>query len=389
MSQHWTPPPTTQPTWTPPSPNSYSPPPPPNAFFLTKKMIVILVSLSVLGGLGYGFYRLDKDLSSAPDSWGIHGEAKRIDSFSDELPFYKKLGKPAAVKLKPHIEKNGLRVREIHVVGKETSKDGALWTYQVQTRSSENLVKPEIVNFEPDSDLRLIASRIKIHKNVPAGKILTAKPTDSLSKDTIVTLEYKILVSKEETLISKNIYDQYLTQEEWNQAIEFQNQKIIEYNLKVADLRKDAEKWVADQVAFIPIPQRPDLSPKKWRGNFGTGEPTKTAARAGGAAAAGAAIGSLIGKTEGGLLGALAGAVAGGIYDVVSKSNDQKKFEEGERRRVASEKRAYENSLADYNRQKDAIIKQLPHKFKESLEKLIPEKTPELTEKNFELKPIQ
>ncbi len=314
-----------------------------------------LISVAILGLISLLFVYLNHDSSGQISRWARHGKANVISELEESLPWWSSLGKPGAAKIKKLVEKNGIKVRKLIVVGKEKNEEGTLWTYQIQIRVNQTLIQPQMEPFDTASDLKLISSQLKFNEKLPIGMVFTSQPKSSMPKDEIAIIEYKVLVSEEETLISENPFDLFLTQEEWKNGMERQSQRIALLNAQAELIKLDAKKWGEAELAKIPYPSKPNMSAEKWRGNAGTGEPTKSVARVGSGAALGGGIGALAGRTEGGLIGALAGAVAGGVYDAVSKSNDRKKFEAEEKSRVAANRREYENEVAAYNRRKKEV----------------------------------
>jgi len=128
---------------------------------------------------------------------------------------------------------------------------------------------------------------------------------------------------------------------------------------RVAAIEKQVADFRAAKLAAVPG-ARKDTTPF---GGDGSGEPTKTGMRVGGGAVGGAGIGALAGGGEGAGWGALGGAVLGGIYDLVSKSNDEAKLKKAQEadyqrqlaarnaalRRADAETAAYAGGLyADY-----------------------------------------
>ncbi len=316
------------------------------------KALIVGVALIVMTAL---YLFINQDHSGKTSDWARHGKANVISSLEEPLPWWSSLGKPDPAKIKKLVEKNGIKVRKLIAVGKEKNEEGVLWTYQIQIRVNQTLIQPQMEPFDTQSDLKFIASQLKLNEKLPTGMVFTSQPKSSMPKDEIVLMEYKVLVSEEETLISENPFDLFLTQEEWKNGMERQSQRIVSLNAQAELIKLDAKKWGEAELAKVPYPSKPNMSVEKWRGNTGTGEPTKSVTRVGSGAALGAGIGALAGKTEGGLIGALAGAVAGGVYDAVSKSNDRKKFEAEEKSRVSANRREYENEVSLYNRRKKEV----------------------------------
>jgi hypothetical protein len=332
------------------------------------------------------YFYLDRDLTPVTSDWGRSGKTIRVESLERPISWWKRMGTPDPAKIKKLVEKNGIKARKIRVIGKERTEEGTLWTYQIQIRVNQALIQPQQEIFEPQNDLRLIAAQLRLNEKLPTGMIFTSQPKTSMPKDEIAILEYKVLVSEEETLISENPFDLFLTQDEWKNCMDRQSQRIASLNAQVELIKLDARKWGESELAKVPYPSKPNMSAQKWRGNAGTGEPTKSVARVGSGAAVGAGIGALAGKTEGGLIGALAGAVAGGIYDAVSKSNDEKKYNAEEKGRVAANRREYEREMAAYNRRKKEIEEETATYYRTKLLQLAQTPVPDVASSEFPLR---
>ena len=324
-----------------------------------------------LGLVSLTYFYFDRDKTGVVTEWARHGKSNLVSELGEPLSFFGSLGEPDKLKIKKLVEKNGIKARKIFAIEREKNEEGVLWTYHVQIRVNQALIQPQMEPFETQGDLKLIASQLKFNEKLPMGMVFTSQPKSSMPKDEITVVEYKVLVSEEETLISENPFDLFLTQEEWKNGMERQSQRIASLNAQVELIKLEAKKWGEAELAKVPYPSKPNMSAQKWRGNAGTGEPTKSVTRVGSGAAVGAGIGALAGRTEGGLIGALAGAVAGGVYDAVSKSNDKKKFEAEEKSRVASNQREYSNEVAVYNKRKKEIEEATAQYYRTKLLQLV------------------
>lgn len=126
---------------------------------------------------------------------------------------------------------------------------------------------------------------------------------------------------------------------------------------RIRQIQEQVKNYRSEKMADVP--GKASRSTGKFGGS-GSGEPTRSAARIGGGAAGGAAIGAMAtgGSGEAAGIGAGAGLVAGLVYDMVSKSNDKKKFEAAKERdyqeRVAARNsavRAAERNVTNFEQQ--------------------------------------
>lgn len=334
------------------------------------------VIVLILGGL---FFFFTRDTTPSVREWVKQSPATEIQEFGEPVSWFRSLTAPPADKIKKLISKKGLSVRKVILVEKIAEEDSTIWLYQVQVRSTRKLIKPQVVPFRPSGDLALVADRLQVQSELPAGHVYTEDPFNTMAENSLKTLEYKVVTSEEEVLVSSNPLELYLTEEEWKEKIQAQRLRVQQWNEQVELFRKEVLDWRAAEMARLTPPSKPSYATRKWDDGAGSGEPTKSATRIGGGAvgtgALGAGMGGAIGGRSqdalmGGLIGTGVGLLGGAIYDGVSKSNDRKKWDASEKARVAALKREYESELAAYQLEKKKVEEEAAKLFQSKLQQL-------------------
>ena len=186
-------------------------------------------------------------------------------------------------------------------------------------------------------DTARFAKVLVLNNGLPAGAMWdTQNPAVAAEAGTKLNFAWQVKWDKNFNTVTTDrlpLTEGVVTQQQSSQYQAESTNTISQLQNQIQQINAQVQQDTQAKLAQVPAdPPKPELKSTKWNHGDGSGEPTKSAERMGGATAAGAAGGAAFGAAAGdaGLgagIGAGVGLLGGIIYDTVSKNNDREKYQ--------------------------------------------------------------
>ncbi len=237
-----------------------------------------------------------------------------------------------------YLKNQGLTVGKIVPAHYEDTKDDTTVTYDVYAEVPAQLLRLKQTTWRPsDPDTARFAKVLVLNDGLPAGTMWdTQHPAVAAEAGTKLNFAWQVKWDKNFNTVTTDrlpFTDNVVTQQQAGGYQTESGNAITQLQNQIQQINTQVQTDTQVKLTQVPAdPPKPELKSTKWNHGDGSGEPTKSAERMGGATAAGAAGGAAFGAAAGdaGLgagIGAAVGLLGGIIYDTVSKNNDREKYQ--------------------------------------------------------------
>jgi len=337
-------------------------------------VIILVVIGAVIFMVSHGAHATasnakSKSLLEDPASWRLGQDAaKQIDG--KEQPdigwWTRTFNLPKQDIVADYLKNQGLTVGKIVPAHYEDTKDETSITYDVYAEVPTQLLRLQQTAWRPsDPDTDRFAKLVVLNDGLPAGTMWdTQNPTVAAQAGTQLNFAWQVKWDKNFNTVTTDrlpFTDNVVTQQQASGYQAESSTAITQLQNQIQQVNTQVQADTRQKLAQVPAdPPKPELKSTRWNHGDGSGEPTKSAERMGGATAAGAAGGAAFGAAAGdaGLgagIGAGVGLLGGIIYDTVSKNNDREKYARQVTAENAERMDEWRAQIKDLNQQRAQI----------------------------------